>query len=449
MNARTVPPTGPAPRLTTPPIRRHKLANGLEILVASRHNLPVVDWQLVMRGGAVLDPASRAGTASMVAEMIDEGANGRSALELSSAIEQLGVELEARAVWDGSFIYLHTLTPHMLPALDLFADVALRPDFPDSELERKRTERLNALAQERDEPRLVAHKTLAAAIHGDTHPYGRPINGKPDSIAALTREELLAHYRRVAGPAGAHLVVAGAIEFEDAVAHAERLFGGWRQDVSSAITLTPPPKRERTIFIVDKPGAAQSEIRIGHQAPPRSTEDYFALLVLNTILGGSFKSRLNMTLREEKGYTYGASTGFGFRRHGGVFSGGAAVFTDVTDDAVRLTFKEITRLRDHGVSPDELDRARNYIALGFARNFEAVSDLAMHLADVALFDLPDDYLEQYPLRVGAVTLEQVNEAAVRHLDPAHLAIVVVGDRERVLGPLRALDIAPIELQDIR
>lgn len=449
MSARSVPPIGAAPRLSPPPIRRHRLANGLEVLVATKHNLPVVDWELVLRGGAVLDPAARPGTASMVAEMVDEGAAGRGALEISSAAEQLGIDLETRTVWDGSLFHLHALTTRMVPALDLFADIALRPDFPDAELERKRTERLNALAQERDEPRLVANKTLAAVIHGNTHPYGSPINGTSESIAALTRNDLIAHYQRVAGPNTAHLVVAGAIEFDDALAHAERMFGNWRQHATPEIELIAPQRHQRTIYLVDKPGAAQSEIRVGHPAPPRSTDDYFALLVLNTILGGSFKSRLNMKLREEKGYTYGASSGFGFRRHGGLFSGGAAVFTDVTDDALHLTLQEITKLREQGAKPEELERARNYIALGFARNFEAVSDLAMHLADVALYDLADDYLEQFPARVGAVTLEQVNEAAARHLHPEELAMVVVGDRARVLEPLRALDIAPIEHRDPR
>jgi len=446
---RTAPAIGSAPRITPPQVLRHQLSNGLELLVATRRHMPVVDWELVIRGGAVLDQGALAGTASMVAEMLDEGAAGRSALEISSAIEQLGAELDLRTNWDATLLHLHSLTTRMPAALDLFAAVALQPDFPDDELERKRTERLNSLAQERDEPRLVAHKTLALALFGETHPYGQPIGGTEASIAALSRGDLLARYRRIAGPQGAHLVVAGAIEFEEAVAQAERLFGDWRSDANATVEFSGPHAKERTIYLVDKPGAAQSEIRVGHQAPPRSTPDYFALLVLNTILGGSFKSRLNMTLREEKGYTYGAGTGFAFRRHGGMFSGGAAVFTDVTADAVRLTFEEIATIRDEGVTADELERARNYIALGFARNFEAAADIAAYLADVALHDLPDDYLARYPDEIEAVTLEQVNAAAQNHLDPEHLAIVVVGDRERITPGLQDLDLAPIQYRDAR
>jgi predicted Zn-dependent peptidase len=325
MTLRAIPKVAAAHRFDPPPFERHVLSNGLQFLLVHKPNLPVFDLQLVVRGGALLDPLTKTGRASLTAEVLDEGTARHSALELSAQLEQLGAELAVYAAWDASFLALHALTPHLPALLDLLAEVTLQPSFPPDEFARKRVERLNALLQERDEPRTVASKALQRAVFGLEHPFGWPLAGKTATIEALQRADLTAYYEVGFAPRSSFLVLAGDCKTADAARLLTERFGYWQNGPGIQPSLPPAPERTRAVYLVDRPDAAQSEVRIGHVGVPRGAPDFFALLVLNTILGGSFKSRLNMRLREEKGFTYGASSAFTFRRLGGLFSGGAAV----------------------------------------------------------------------------------------------------------------------------
>lgn len=445
---RAVPPTvGPPPTVAPPEVERRRLANGLDVLVVRRPGLPIVDLRLVVRAGAAADIPERAGRASLVAEMLDEGTERYSALELAEALDRLGAELEIVAGWDASTLALHVLRPRLEPALELMAEVVARPTFPEDELRRVRDERLADLARQRQEPRYLAHETFSAVVYGPGHPYAATLSGTPESVQAIGREEVYAFYREHFRPGNAFLVAVGDVDATHLLPILERTLGAW--EPAPPAPVAPPGRptaRPTAVYLVDRPGAPQSEIQVGHAAVPRTTPDFFPLLVLNTVLGGAFTSRLNMALREERGYTYGAGSRFEFRLGPGPFAASSAVFTGVTDDALRIFVDEIRRIRDEVVPSGELDRARSYVALGLPRQLETTAQIARTIADIELYGLGDDYLARFVERIRAVTAEEVLRAARAHLDPEHMALVVVGDRERIEGPLRALEIGPVEVR---
>jgi predicted Zn-dependent peptidase len=300
--------------------------------------------------------------------------------------------------------------------------------------------------RENDEPAIVANKAFAAAVYGDRHRYGVPLVGTSATASRLERDALVALHRARYRPAraGAFLIIVGAIESAAAVAALERSLAGWTGAVDERPAEPPPaPRRATAIHVVDRPGAPQSEIRVGHAGPPRTTPDYFPLIVLNTMLGGSFTSRLNLKLREEKGYTYGARSGFGFRAGPGPFVASSAVFTDVTADAVADCLSEMRRLRDEAVPMDELDRARRYLALGLPRRFETGEQVAGQIAEAELYGLGARYWEEFAERVAAVGSADVARVAAQHLDVAHAQVVIVGDRARIVHDLERLDVGPV------
>ncbi|HEX6939732.1 MAG TPA: pitrilysin family protein [Longimicrobiales bacterium] len=442
---RTVrPAVGSPPRVRSPAVRRFRLPNGLDVLAVRRRGLPVVDLRLVVRTGAAADAPTHAGRAGLVAEMLDEGTERYSALELAEAVDRLGAELDTMAAWDASVVALHVLRPRLEPALELLAEVVARPVFPEKEWLRVRAERRADLARQRQEPRFLAIEAFSAAVYGPDHPYAATLSGTPESVEALGRDEIEAFYHAHYRPANAFLVAVGDFEPESLPALLERGLGAW--PAAPAHPAPPPDRpapRPTAIHLVDRPGAAQSELQVGHAGVPRSTPDYFPLLVMNTILGGAFTSRLNMALREERGYTYGAGSRFDFRLGSGPFSASSAVFTDVTGDALAVMVEEIRRIRETPVPAEELERARNYVALGLLRQLETSGQVARAIADIELYGLGDDYLDCFVDRVRAVTAEEVVRVAREHLDPEHLALVVVGDRARIEEPLRSLGLGPV------
>ncbi len=438
------PPVGPAPTVELPRVIRHRLSNGLDVVLVEKHDLPVVDLRVVVRTGAAADLPVRAGRASLTADMLDEGTRGYDALTLADAIDHLGAELDTSVSWDASLASLHVLRPRLEPALELLAEVLVHPTFPENELERVRAERLAGFMRRLQEPRFLALKTFSSELYGTEHPYGAPVSGTKESIESLDREALVAFYREHYRPDNAFLVVVGDVEPKSLFTLLERTLEEWTPAPGAAVTLPePPPAEPTTIYLVDKPGAPQSEIRIGHPSVPRSTPDYFPLLVLNTMLGGSFTSRLNLRLREERGYTYGARSGFDFRRGPGPFVAASSVFTGATDSALAIFLEEIHRIRDEPAPEPEIERARGYLAFGLPRRFETTVDIARTLSEIELYGLGDDYLARFVERIRAVSVEDVQRAAQRHLDPDHMGLVVVGDRAEVEEPLRRLGLGPV------
>jgi predicted Zn-dependent peptidase len=318
------------------------------------------------------------------------------------------------------------------------------------EVERLRQERLTMLLQARDDPSSIAAMAFARVVFGPTHRYGTGTVGTETTVKSLSSGDLKAFHAAYYYPANATLVVVGDITLDAVLPELEKLFGSWKGGAPLARRAPVPaaPQLARgQIYIVDKPDAEQSQIRIGWVGVPRSTSDYFPLLVLNTVLGGSFTSRLNQNLREEHGYAYGASSGFDMRLSAGPFVAAAGVQTDKTAEALREFFKELSAITAP-ISADELAKAKNYIALGFPSEFESSSDLSRRLEELIVYQLPDDYFERYVAHVQAVTAEAVQKAAATYIQPARFASVVVGDRKTIEPGIVALNLGPVRVMSV-
>lgn len=444
-----VPALQPPRPMHLPRPQPHRLTNGLDVYIVERPTLPTVDVRLVVRTGADHDDPARAGRASMVAELVDEGADGRSALAIADEIETLGAELVIRATWDESYLALHVLTPMLAAGLEVLASVAARPDFDPQEIERGRREHITALIQERDEPRTLVNNLFAAALFGAQHPYGAPLRGTVESIETMPAGTLRAFQEAYYRPNHAFAVVAGDVQEDALLPLVERSLGAWVPRAVPAVEPLPqPPPGPRVIHLLDRPMAPQSELRLGWAGPPRSTDDYYPLLVLNTLLGGAFTSRLNQRLRQEKGYTYGAASGFAFRRQGGPFLVGTAVFTEATADTVETVLHELARLREELIPAPELERTVRYLTLGLARRFETTAAVTERVAEAVLFGLGDDYYDHFVDRVRCVTAADLREVAGRYLFPERAVIAVVGDQRRIEGQLRALSMGDVTTHQI-
>ncbi len=445
---RSAPPElGPPPALVLPAIQRTELANGAQLILLEKHNVPLVQVNLVVRTGYASDPANLIGLANMTADLMDEGAAGRDALQLADEIDFLGASIRVRAAGHHTTVSLHTPLAQLNPALELMADIALRPDFPEAELSRKKLERLNQMLQSRDEPRAIASVAYDQTLFPD-HPYGHPAIGYPESVGAMSLDDMKGWYGDYFRPNNAFFVVVGDITMDAIKPKLEALYDDWqRGDIPSSDWSDAEQVTSREVFLVDKPCAAQSEIRIGRVGVPRLTDDYYTLVVMNTILGGSFTSRLNQNLREDKGYTYGAYSYFDFSEMAGPFMAGAGVQTDVTDAALSEFMKELNGILEP-VPEDELDRARNYVALRFPSRFQTVAGIAGQLTELELYDLPAGYFNEYVERILAVTQEDVLRAAQKYIVPDQMAIIVVGDAATIEEGIRAMELGPVHVMSV-
>jgi predicted Zn-dependent peptidase len=443
---RSKPPTlGPAPLLKLPQIHKRQLANGLAVWIVELHEVPVVQVNLVVRSGAADDPAGKFGVANLTAAMLTEGAGGRSSLEIADAIDFLGADLSAASAIDVTALRLHAPVARLAEALPIMADVASRPTFPRDELERLRQRRLTSLIQARDDPATVASVAFSRVLYGPTHRFGTSTMGTESTIKAFTVDDLRAFYTSAFRPDNATLLVVGDVKIESLVPLLESSFGAWKTG-GTAVTRPRSPqtagRSRREIYLIDKPGAPQSQIRIGMIGVPRSTPDYFPIYVMNTILGGSFSSRLNMNLREKHGYTYGASSVFDMRVEAGPFFAAAGVQTDKTAEALKEFFNELGGI--HSLVPaDELARAKNYVALRFPSQFETTGDISRRLEDLLIYRLPDDYFLRYVQNIEAVTAADVQRVARSYVQPDRVVIVVVGDRKAIEPGVRAAGLGPI------
>lgn len=442
------PAVGTPPSLRLPQIQKRTLTNGLAVWLVEQHEVPVVQVDLVERAGGAADPPGKFGLASLTAAMLDEGAGQRDALEIADEIEFLGAELVTASSFDASRVRVHVPAARLAQALPIMADVVLRPTFPAKELDRLREERLTHLLQARDDPASVASVGFPRLVYGPGHRYGIPDTGTAETLRVFTVEDLrgfhAAHYR----PDRAALVVVGDTTLEGVLPLIESSFGPWKAagGATPAVPALPPAPQltRREVLLIDRPGAAQSQVRIGWIGVPRSTPDYFALAVLNTILGGSFGSRLNQNLREQHGYTYGAGSVFDMRISAGPFVAAAGVQTDKTAEALTEFFKELNGIRQP-VPADELAKVKNYLALRFPQQFETTRNIAGRLVESIIYGLPEDYFATYVDRIQAVTAEEVRRAAERYIQPDRFAVVIAGDRLGIEAKVRALNLGPLKL----
>lgn len=446
---RSKPPTlGAPPELHLPPVAVRQLPNGMRLLVVERHKLPLANFVLVVPTGAAANPAGKAGVADLTSQMLTEGTTTRTALQIADQIAYLGIGLDAASGWDATTVSLTTPTAQLDSALALFADVALRPSFPEGEWARIKQERLTALLQLKDRGPAIANRAYQTVLYGADNPYGRPASGTTESVTAMTAGDARAFYGAHFLPNSATLIAVGDVTPAQLEQKIGALFGGWAKGTETTVTVpAAPAAAPTTIYLVDKPGAAQSSFRIGSVGVARATPDYYPIRVMNTALGGSFTSRLNQDLREVKGYTYGAGSNFDMRKFAGPFTASAEIVSAKTDSALIDFMQQLRAIRDTMPTP-ELNKTKRYMELELPSTFETNGAVASRLADVALYGLPLDFYNHAVANIDAVTQGDVQRVAQRYIDPSHLAIVIVGDRKSIQGPLDALKIAPVVIRDM-
>jgi zinc protease len=439
-----LPALGVDPLLRFPEIRRHTLDNGLRVWTVEHDAVPLVSFLAMLPIGASADPQDRPGLAAITSDMLDEGCGDLDAMDLHDALGRIGGHLDSEIGSDAIILTLSSLARYSDRASALLADMIVRPRMDPVDFHRVRELRLNRLIQLRDLAPALADRAFARLVYGD-HPYGHMPLGTEASLQAVTLDEVSRFHRTMFIPSRMTVIAAGDATHDALVAAVEGSFGSWRplaeaRQIDAAIWPLPPVPQER-IALLHRPGAAQSELRIGHVAAPRRTPDYHALVVLNIILGGQFVSRINMNLREDKGYTYGARTSFDFRRAAGPFVLNASVQSEVTVEAIIEALDELHAIRGpRPVTDAELRAGRAALTRGYPRNFETAEQISRGAAQLALYDLPDDYFSTFMAKVMAVDEANVTRVAEQYIDPARLMTVIVGDREKVVPALPRLNL---------
>jgi len=439
------PKPGPAKALQVQTPETVQLANGLTLILSTRRGLPVVAANLVVKNGSDTNPPEMPGLANFTVAMLEQGTASRSAVQIANEVAQLGATVNANSSMDASFVAARSLKKNFAATLDLAADITLHPSFPAEEIERQRASRLAQLVQQRENANNLSARVINIALYGDKHPYGYTEVGTEASVRALTRDAMVAFWKQNFVPNNAALVVAGDITMAELRPVAEKVFGGWQRGTPAKPSLATPSTTETRILIVDRPGAPQTQIRVGAIGAPRAVPEFQAMQVMNTAFGGLFSSRINMNLREEHGYTYGAGSGFDYRRGAGPFQIAAAVRTDVTAPAVTEILKEVRGIAAAPMKDEELERAKDARTQSLPAGFQTGTAAAASFASLFIYDLGLDYYSRVAAQVRAVTADQALAAAKKYLVPERMVIVAVGDRAKIEPELRQLNIAPVEV----
>lgn len=438
------PDPGPIDPLKLPAAESFTLSNGIKVHFVKKDQVPLVQINLIANGGSIFETDSELGLASLTADLMTEGAGKRTALELADEIDYLGIRLDSWSGQEQMGVNLFAPVSRLTAALDLMRDVVLYPAFSEDELNRARTSKLVALGQQHDEARVIASQAFNQQIFGKNHPLGRPSAGTEATLKSFTTGNLKAFHGKIFTTGNVTLIVAGALDPKDLKTRLEAAFGKLKPGRALATPkLEVPVFKPRKIILVDKPGAAQTELRIGHPGVNRMTPDYYTLTVVNTILGGSFTSRLNQNIREEHGYAYGANSRFGLMKNTGAFLAGSAVQTEVTDSAVFQFMKELTGIQV--IREEDMTRARNYVALSFPSDFVDVQSVADQIGNQVFYNLPGEYFNTYTGKILGVTRDQAIQAAKTYIRPENLTLVVVGDRAKIEAGLRGLNLGEIQI----
>jgi len=425
--------------LILPTIQRAALSNGLALMLVEHHELPVVQFQLVLKSGSSQDPIEKSGLASLSAQMMDEGTGKRSSLQIADDLDFIGARLSVSSSDDATFASLLTIKEHLPGALEIYSDVLLNPSFPQSEWDRIKKSHLTNLMARNDRPATVASNVFGLLTYGRSHPYGQPSGGTKSSVDAIALDDLKGFYKKTFVPNNGTLIIVGDVTMKEMKPMVEKYFGSWKKGpvLKSKFPATPEIAATQ-IYLVDKPKAAQSEIRIGHVGVARNTDDYFAVTVMNTILGGQFSSRINLNLRETKGYTYGARSSFVMQKEAGPFVASSAVKSSVTDSSVIEFMKELRGIRDEDVTQKELEFAINSLVRRHPRGFETPGQIAGQLMNLVLYNLPDDYFNTSIQNIQKVTVKEVRHVAEKYINPKAMNIVIVGDDAMISEALEKL-----------
>jgi predicted Zn-dependent peptidase len=443
-----LPPLAGIPHYQFPHIERRTLDSGLRIWTIEHRAVPLVSVLVLTRRGAAADPPGSEGLAAIVGDLLDEGAGDLDALALHEALGRIGAQLDTEVGSDATLLGLTVLSRFADRGVALLGSMVRNPRLDARDFERVRDLRLNRLVQIRDMAPALADRAFTELIYPE-HPYGHLSIGNEPALRRLTPEDVRRFHQGAFVPSSVTIIAAGDGTHDELAALVARGFGEWTSPSTPLAEVVPdaPAAPRARLALLHKPDAKQSELRLGHMAVPRSTPDYQKLLVLNMVLGGQFVSRINMNLREDKGYTYGARTGFDARRGAGPFVLQASVQSDATADAIRESIAEIAAIRGpRPVTFKELETGRAALTRGYPRNFETAEQIARAAAQMALHDLSDDYYSTFVPRVLAIDERQVTDAAARHLDPSRLLTVVVGDRDTIGSSLSDLGLGePLDL----
>jgi zinc protease len=446
---RSSPPApGPLRPFHFPAISRFELSNGLPVLFAASEGFGVATMSVIVDAGGVHDGRGKAGLAALSADLLESGAGSRSAVQIADEIERLGLQLGAASSWDATHVELTGLTSTMRAGAEVVSDLVRRPAFPEAEVERIRHEQLAGIVQRRAEPRGLANEMATRFIFSDASPFALPLTGTTESVEGLTRSDVEEFHASRFSPWATTVVIAGDLSVDEARRLAEEGFGSWAGPAAPSAAAEVAPRFEEThIVLVDRPGAVQSELRVGHVGVDRATPDYFPIVVMNAILGGAFSSRLNMSLRERHGFTYGVTSSFIMRREPGPFLVSTAVQTEVTAAALTEIFNEMRRIREAPVRENELVDARSYLAGTFPLRLQTTGGLASRLAEIAIHDLPIDYFDGYRDCILRVTGDEVLRAAREFIEPERATVVIVGDASVIRPSIEALDLGPVDVVD--
>lgn len=445
-----IPAPGQAPELHVPSWTTLKLANGAQLVVSPRHNLPLVSFSINFVGGAdQYEPASKPGVAEFTGAMLSEGTTTRSGDDISNELQLLGTGVRIGIGRESGTITFLSTTDKTERVLQILEDMLVNPSFPAEAIERYRARRLVALTQAKDRTSIIANRVFPKVLYTEAHPYGRSVTEQ--SVKAITRDDIVAFDKAYFTPGHAIITVVGDVEPNAVRAMVDRVLAPWNDGGSMPTFEYPPvaPPKATTIYLVDKPGAAQSSFAIGLPGPSRDTPDFFALEVLNTMLGGMFQSRLNADIREQKGYSYGVGSAFSYGKGPGPFEAGGDIVTAKTDSALIEFMKQLRGIRgERPVTDDELRTAEDNLVQGLPEDFSSVRAVNGSISALYLENLPQDYFQHYAANIRAVTKEDVTRVANKYIDVDHLAIVIVGDRKQIEAPLRATGIAPIVVLDL-
>lgn len=429
---------------TFPEVERSRLASGLELFTAKHGSVPLVTARIVLNVGVSREPAELAGVAHLVAHTIDAGTTHKDAQRLSWELELLGAHLEVSTGFDATAISVTAATDRLPQALALLCEMVTDARFPESDVSRVRTEQLGELEQRRSDPRSLASDQAIRFIYQPDSVYARSALGSDETVMRLTAGDVRSFYYDHYSPRNAALILVGALDAASVAAAQECLAQWWSEPAPVAAPNYGSLAKSSAVHIIDRGGSVQSEIRLGHPGPARDDPDFFALQVVNSILGGAFTSRLNMNLREKHGFTYGVRTQFAFRRGPGPFIISTAVASDVTARAIGETLKEVGLLRSEGPTQEELGNTINYLTGIMPLELQTTDQLAGKLSELFVYGLPDNYFATYRDRIAAVTLEDAVRVGRQHIQPERFTYVVVGDPAIIEEPLKSLELGPIQ-----
>jgi zinc protease len=433
-------------RLQLPPVTRTTLKNGLSVVIMPTRRLPLVDFRLVVRAGAVNDPQGKDGVASLMTDLLTQGAGRRNAQQIAEDIAFIGGTLEAAAGTEQTIVACEVLKKDFDTGLSLFRDVIVSPTFPAEEFDRKKQEALGSIASSKDDPGTVANVELGPFLLGDS-PLAHPPIGWEKTVQTIGRDDVVAFHRQFVRPDRAILAVVGDVEPKTLIASLERAFAAWQasgQPMADAYN-APPQVEGRKVRIVSKPEVTQTQIRLACIGVPRSDPDYYPIVVSNTILGGGFTSRLVNELRVNQGLTYDISSRFGMYRNAGTFSVSTFTKNETIRKTIDATLAEMKKLVDQGPTEEELDKARKYVTGQYPLGLQAPDDLAAQLASVEFYGLPRDYLETFTDKINAVTMADVRRVLKSRVCIDDLRILVVSNPDVAKKALTGL--APAEVRE--